>query len=158
MQKTMLKENLKYKSLMMTVGAIFMLGGLQACTPTSNVRGNIVEDYRLENVEVGVSNKTDVARALGSPTTIAPFDEDVWYYLGQETEKKGIFDPQVTNEKIVVAVFDDEGLLEMIQEMDPNRMDIPKVDRKTPTGGNNVTFLQQLLGNLGRFNTESGNP
>lgn len=126
-----------------------------ACTPTQATRGNIVEDHRLTTIKAGESSRTDVLRNLGSPTTQAPFDDNIWYYIGQKTEKRGIFDPEVVDEKIVVVAFSEEGIVEQVEELDANRLDIPVVRRKTPTGGHEVTFMQQLLGNVGRFNAPS---
>ncbi len=130
---------------------------LCACTPTSATRGNMVEDYRMADLQPGVSTRSDVLKALGSPTTQAPFDDNVWYYLGQETEKTGIFDPKVVDEKVVVVAFSKDGILQQIDNVDNNRVDIPVVRRKTPTGGHDITIMQQLLGNLGRFNKPEGN-
>lgn len=123
-----------------------------ACTPTHAVRGNIVEDFRLAEVTPGVSTRQNVLMSLGSPTTQAPFDENVWYYMGQRTEKRGIFDPEVTDEKIVVVSFDEEGIVQVAEVVDADRIDIPRVREKTPTGGNEVTAVQQIMGNLGKFN------
>lgn len=125
---------------------------LSACTPTQAIRGNIVEDFRMAELTPGVSSRTNVLKSLGSPTTKAPFDDNVWYYIGQKTEKKGVFDPKVVDEKIVMAAFDEQGILESLEEIDAERMDIPRVRRKTKTGGNDVTVMEQLLGNVGRFN------
>lgn len=125
---------------------------MAACTPTVANRGNIVEDSRLTQIEAGVSSRTDVLRAIGSPTTMAPFDENVWYYIGQKTEKHGVFDAEIVEEKIVVVAFNDQGLVDTVEELGQGRVDIPTVRRKTPTGGHDLTFMQQLLGNVGRFN------
>ena len=140
-----------FKALALTGLTAVMIAG---CAPTHNVRGNIIEDYRLAEVQSGVDSRTEVLRKLGSPTTTAPFDENVWYYLGQEVEKKGILDQRVIDERIIVVFFDEEGIVSDIQEVDNQRADLPYVRRKTPTSGNEVTFLQQLVGNLGKFNTE----
>ena len=125
---------------------------LSACTPTKTNRGNMVEDFRMQEVTVGISTRNNVLKSLGSPTTTAPFDDNVWYYIGQEMEKRGIFDPKVVNEKVVVVAFNEEGIVEAMEEIDSERLDIPKVRRKTKTGGNEVTVMEQLLGNVGRFN------
>ncbi|MAZ76417.1 MAG: cell envelope protein SmpA [Micavibrio sp.] len=125
---------------------------LNACTPTQATRGNIVEDFRMAELTPGVSTRTNVLKSLGSPTTKAPFDDNVWYYIGQKTEKKGVFDHKVIDEKIVVATFDDEGILQDLNHIDNERTDIPKIRRKTKTGGNEVTVIEQLLGNVGKFN------
>jgi len=132
---------------------------LNACTPVKATRGNIVEDFRLTEITPGVSTRTNVLRSLGSPTTRAPFDPNIWYYIGQETEKRGIFDPEVVEEKIVVVAFNEEGIVEVVEEIDANRIDIPTSNDETPTGGNEITVMEQLLGNIGRFNRpDSDNP
>ena len=91
-------------------------------------------------------------RKFGSPTTRAPFDDNVWYYIGQETEKRGILDPEITNERIVAVVFNESGIVEDVQDIDNDRVNLPYVRRKTPTSGNEITFMQQFLGDLGKFN------
>lgn len=130
---------------------------LIACAPTKSTRGNIVDDYRLAEVVPGTSTQSDVIRVLGSPTTQDPFDPSVWYYIGQKTEKKGILDPKVTEEKIVRATFDKStGVLTEIAQIDNSRNNIPISKRKTPTSGNEMTAVQQMLGNLGKFNKPEG--
>ena len=51
-----------------------------------------------------------------------------------------------------MVVFNDDGVVETVEEIENERTDLPLVRRKTETSGNEVTALQQLLGNLGRFN------
>ena len=127
-----------------------------ACTPMKATRGNIVEDYRLAEVVPGVSSRTNVLKSLGSPTTQAPFDENVWYYLGQKTEKRGIFDPKVVEDKVVVVAFREDGIVDTIEEVEADQINVPRVRRKTPTSGNEITVMEQLLGNVGRFNKSQG--
>lgn len=134
-----------------------LCGVLIGCTPTVAQRGNMLEDYQVEQIITGIHTRTDVLRLLGSPTTRAPFDEDIWYYIGQETEKRGILDPKVVEERIVRVAFNEEGIVQRIEEIDRERIDIPVARAKTPTHGNEMTVMQQLLGNLGRFNPQGDN-
>ena len=127
-----------------------------ACTPTEAIRGNIVEDYRMAEVIPGVSSRTSVLQSLGSPTTVAPFDDNVWYYIGQKTEKRGIFDPKVVDKKTVVVAFNADGIVDTIENIDADLIDVPNVRRKTPTSGNDITVMEQLIGNVGRFNKAKG--
>lgn len=129
------------------------LAALSACTPTTATRGNIVEDFRMAEIVPGVSTRTTVLQSMGSPTTQAPFDENVWYYIGQKTEKRGIFDPKVVEKKVVVVAFNADGIVETIDTVNADDIDVAVVRRKTPTSGNEMTLLQQLLGNVGRFNS-----
>lgn len=145
---------IKYLCLNVTV-----VLALSACTPVVAKRGNMLEDYQIKTIKPGTNTRTDVLQTLGSPTTVSTFDNKTWYYLGQETEKRGIFDSEVKDETIVQVVFDDEGIVKSINKIENNREDIPYARTKTPTHGNDLTFMQQLLGNLGRFNqTEKVKP
>jgi outer membrane protein assembly factor BamE (lipoprotein component of BamABCDE complex) len=137
-----------YLCFLLLGGGLFM----NACTPTKSARGNMVEDFRMAELTPGISTRQNVLQSLGSPTVTAPFDPNTWYYIGQQMEKKGVFDPEVTEERIIVASFDEAGILQNLQESDTDRVDVPISDRITPTGGNEVTAIEQIIGNIGRFN------
>lgn len=126
---------------------------LGACTPTIAQRGNMVQDDQIDSLMTGFHTRYDVLSKLGSPTAVAPFDENVWYYIGQETSKKGILDPKVVEERVVMVRFDDAGTLQEVTPQEGGRLDIPVERSKTATHGNDVTVMQQLLGNLGKFNS-----
>lgn len=116
-------------------------------------RGNMLEEYQLKEVLPGIDGKDDVVRKIGSPTTISTFDENTWYYMGQKTKKKGIMDPKVVDEKIVIVTFAAaDGKVLTVSEQKNGRQSIPIVQRTTPVSGNDFTFIQQMLGNVGKFN------
>jgi len=141
---------------MKTTAALIATLLIAACTPTQATRGNIVEDFRMAEIVPGVSSRTNVLQSLGSPTTVAPFDDTIWYYIGQKTEKRGIFDPKVVEKKVVVVAFNEEGIVQTIDNVDADMIDVPRVRRKTPTSGNDITVMEQLIGNVGRFNKSKG--
>lgn len=124
-----------------------------ACTPTIAQRGNMLQDYQISEVQKNIHTRTDVLRILGSPTTQATFDQNIWYYIGQETEKRGILDPEVIKERIVVVAFNEEGIVQTVQDIDRGRINVPISDAKTPTHGNDPSLAQEFFGNLGRFNS-----
>lgn len=134
------------------ISACLLALSTSACSPTVAQRGNMVEDFQLAQVVPYESTRSDVLRNMGSPTTKSTFDESVWYYIGQETEKRGILDPEVTEERIVLVAFNEEGFVEVVKDVDRERMNIPYARDKTPTHGNETTMMQQFLGNLGKFN------
>ena len=144
------------KQISFLLAVIVSFVAINACTPTQTNRGNMVEDFRINEVVPGISTRQNVLKSLGSPTTTAPFNDNVWYYIGQKMEKKGVFDPKVTEERVVMAQFDDQGILQKLEEIDNTRQEVPTVKRETPTGGNEVTALEQILGNVGKFNTQDG--
>lgn len=139
-----------------TILFIAVSATLAACSPTIAERGNMLEDYQMKAVQPGVSTRSDVLRLLGSPTTEAAFDSNLWYYIGQETSKRGILDPEVTKERVVTVKFGEDGTVAYIQEMPKGSgLDIPIERSKTKTKGNDFTIMQQFLGNLGKFNSAS---
>jgi outer membrane protein assembly factor BamE (lipoprotein component of BamABCDE complex) len=137
--------------LCLLVSTAFAASG---CTPTEAIRGNLLQNYQLSQVKPGVDTQSDVLKKLGSPTTKAPFDDNTWYYMGQRTEKRGILDPKIIQERIVIVRFDPtSGVVQEVKsDVDPHRLDIPYERDKTPTSGSEVTIMQQMLGNMGKFN------
>lgn len=129
---------------------------VSACTPITAQRGNFLEDYQIKQIKPQEHTESDVLKILGSPTAKAPFHKEIWYYLGQETEKRGILAPEVVDERIVIVMFDEEGRVAQIGDIEDERIDIPYSRDRTPTHGHNMTLMQQLLGNLGRFNPQEG--
>ena len=139
-----------------TTVKLFALGLListaAACSPIVAVHGNLVEPDRLAQVQQGVSRKNDVADVLGTPSATGTFDPNVWYYIGQRTEKTAFFAPEITERKVVVLHFDDGGVVRQVDQLDlAAGQDIDIVARATPTAGKDLSFLEQMLGNVGRF-------
>lgn len=124
---------------------------LAACEPTIANRGNILDPDKLAEVKVGTSTREEVATHLGTPTMVSTFDDKVWYYAGRQTEQYSFFDPIVLKQKAVEVRFNDEGIVTALNDLDLSAAkDISPVDRRTPTYGNDDTFIKQLLGNLSR--------
>lgn len=143
------------KQFIMTAALCVVLAG---CTPTKAQRGNLLENYQLERVEAGKHSRSDVLRLLGSPTTVSTFNDDIWYYIGQETEKRGILDPEVMKERVVAVTFTPEGIVESVRDIDNGRINIPIARDSTPTYGNESGMMEQFLGNLGKFNPQESSP
>lgn len=130
---------------------VALLTGLAACTPTVANRGNIVDPDKLAEVKTGESSREDVVRAIGSPTQVGTFDENVWYYFGRSTKQYSFLEPEVVNQSAVEIRFNDEGIVTKVEKLDPSvAQNISPVDRRTPTYGHETTILEQLVGNLGR--------
>ncbi len=132
-----------------------------ACTPSVNTRGNIVSDSKLQQVQPNVTTQYDVTQAWGPPTFVAPFNKqdlgETWYYAGHTSERMGVFKYEITERKLVQVDFDENGVLTDVQQLNPDMaQNVDFVDRETPTAGKEFTVLQQLVGNIGRFNGVGG--
>lgn len=143
-------------SLRCLVFGTIAAGMLAGCSPIVAQRGNIVDDVRLSQLRVGQMNRVEVLNTLGTPTSKATFDDNTWYYIGQITKQTAFFQPDVTERKIVKVEFDDDGVLKNVEEIGLDKaQDVEMVERTTPTRGKELGFLEQMLGNLGRFNAPS---
>ena len=57
------------------------------------------------------------------------------------------------NQNVVVVSFDDKGVLTNIHKLDKaDALPVTVIARTTPSPGTEASFMQQLLGNIGRFN------
>ena len=123
------------------------------CAPRSANRGNIPAPSQLEKLQVGKHSKEYVRTLLGTPSTVGTFDKEVWYYIGRRTEKWAFFDESVIQQQVVAVYFDPTGKVEHIQKYDKNdSREVDLVEGKTPTSGRELGILEQVIGNLGRFN------
>lgn len=145
----------KRSKLCRAVLPAIVAAGLLGCSPIQATRGNLVQDEKLSQIEVGLSTSDDVAEILGTPSTVATFDNAVWYYIGQRTERTAFFRPEIIERRILVVEFDpDTGILQAMEELDlEDGQEVVLVERRTPTLGRRITFLEQMFGNIGRFGT-----
>jgi len=144
------------RSIPSALCAFAFLGlAVSACSPSVATRGNLTDPDRLAEIKAGQTRRDDVAGILGTPTSVGTFDPNVWYYIGQKTEKIAFFQPTVLERRVVIVHFDDAGVVSEIKQLDEsNAQDIEMVDRTTPTAGREMGFLEQMLGNVGRFSAK----
>jgi outer membrane protein assembly factor BamE (lipoprotein component of BamABCDE complex) len=106
----------------------------------------------VEKLEAGTQSREDVIRLIGTPTAVATFNPNVWYYISQTQDTYAFFAPAITEQKVMQLNFDDAGRLKTIKNYDlKDADDITMVARVTPTAGKELTILEQLLGNVGKF-------
>lgn len=131
---------------------LVLIAALSACAPVINVRGQEPDPDALAAIEPGQTRQREVRQTLGSPSTVGVFRTNVWYYMSERTETLAFFAPELLERKIVAIVFDDRDVVEDIFTYTENdRREVDLVSRVTPTAGNELTIIQQLFGNMGRF-------
>lgn len=124
---------------------------IAACAPIKDTRGYVPQKERIAQIKVGSQNKDEVYSILGSPSTKATFDGDVWYYISSKTERLGFFAPKTVERNIVAVGFDDNDVVSKVAHygLKDGRV-VNFVDRTTPTRGKELTFLEQMFGNVGK--------
>src|SRR5436190_21990806 len=128
------------------------VAALAACAPRIDQRGNLLDPDAVLAVQPGVQTKEQVAQLLGTPSTVATFNDKTWYYVSKRTSTTAFVQPDITDQQVVVVKFDDSNVVEKVQLLGmDDAYEIEPVARTTPTYGQKLTFLQQLFGNIGRF-------
>ncbi len=123
-------------------------GALSGCTSVGEVMNNgyIVDEQSLALVPEG-SSREQVMLSLGSPSTTATFDNEVFYYISQKRTRPAAFmKPQLVDQSVLAIYFDKDGVVASRANYtlkDGKVFDM--ISRTTPTGGKDFTFLQQLL-------------
>lgn len=139
------------------IGAsLVLLAGLAACVEARiDQRGNKPDEDQVVQINPGVDDKQRVAELIGTPSAISTFDDRTWYYISKRTETLAFFDPETTDQEILAVNFTEEGVVDSLRLYgQEDGRTIAYVDRETPTEGHELTLIQQLFGNLGRFNPE----
>lgn len=138
-----------------TLPLILLLGAglaLGACADRVATHGHVLRAATVEDVRPGVATQQDVRAALGSPSSTAPFDSNVWYYISQVKIRRAFFKPDTAQQQVMVVHFDGAGVVDSVGVLaEDDSKEVTLVARETPTAGHQLTFLEQLLGNVGRF-------
>lgn len=126
---------------------------ITACEPVVDQRGHVEDGSLKEKVFVGTTTKDEVKRDFGSPSSMSSFGDETWYYIRTRKESQAFFKPEIVEQKVTQIIFDDAGTVAEIKEYDlKDGKPITTVAQTTPTEGHSLGFLEQLIGNLGRFN------
>lgn len=137
--------------------AFLALGALPACSVVEapkQLRGNRVDAESLKDLVPGTSTRADVQALIGSPSAKATFDDNTWIYVSETTRPRIGRTPGVLDQEVVTMTFDETGTLRGIKRLDQkDGKSVAVVARATPSPGSEASFLQQLLGNVGRFST-----
>ncbi|MCW8915596.1 MAG: outer membrane protein assembly factor BamE [Magnetovibrio sp.] len=137
----------------MWLSAVVLMGAISACSPRIDTRGNAIHMEDVATLEAGVHTRDHVLNKLGSPSNSSAFGNDTWYYISERTETTAFFAPELIERQIVVIKFNEHGVVENIDTFDKESAELVEpTDRKTPTAGNSLGMIEQLLSNLGRFN------
>jgi outer membrane protein assembly factor BamE (lipoprotein component of BamABCDE complex) len=138
------------------LAATVLAASLSACTWPQEVRGNMPEAESVAEVQPGKSTKADVTRLMGSPSAIASFDNNTWYYISRRIQRETLQDPDLLEQRVYVVTFDDKGTCTGLQTHVNDEHDVAMIPRATPAPGKELSFIEQLLGTFGKFGALGG--
>ena len=125
---------------------------LAACEPRASRHGQVLNPDVLAAIEPGVDHMSELARRLGTPSSSSAFGENTWFYISQYRTTSILSLPETESQTVVAIAFDSSGIVEEVAMLTiEDGIVIDPVSRTTPTHGRDLGLLEQLLGNIGRF-------
>ena len=137
--------------------SLCVVGGCSIFAPIPTTRGTMIEAVDYNRLIPGKSTRNDVLSLIGSPTTHATFDDNTWIYIGERTAPVPTSVPTVQRQQVVVLTFDANGVLRDRRVLDKaDSYNVAMAPGSTPSPGSETSFLQQLIGNVGRYSPLGG--
>jgi outer membrane protein assembly factor BamE (lipoprotein component of BamABCDE complex) len=137
---------------------VLVSASLLGCAASVEQRGNLPNADKMSEIHAGSTTKEEVVKLLGTPSSVSVFNNDKsWYYISRRTAQTAFFEPDVLDQQVYVVNFDDQGVVKAIDhKLLQDGKEITPVARATPAPGRELSFLEQLIGNLGKFNSGGG--
>ena len=127
---------------------------ISACTLKKIERHHGVHflNKKQEKLTINQSNKNDILKLLGSPSTKSTFDNDIWIYIERKTDNSSLI--KFGREKIIVnnvllLEINRKGLLEKKKFLDLNNMkNLQFTEVTTENQYKKNTFVYDFLSTL----------
>ena len=119
---------------------------LSACTGEQFQKGYILPPGALEQIPIGAS-QDQVLIVMGTPSTVATLNGEVFYYISQRAERKVMFmNQKITDQRVIAVYFDKNRQVQRLANyglQDGKIFDF--VSRTTPTSGQELSYLAPLF-------------
>jgi outer membrane protein assembly factor BamE (lipoprotein component of BamABCDE complex) len=120
-----------------------VLGG---CTGEQFQKGYIMPPGALEQIPIGAS-QDQVLIVMGTPSTVATLNGEVFYYISQRSERPIAFmNQRVVDQRVVAIYFDKNRQVQRLANyglQDGKIFD--SISRTTPTSGQELSYLTPLF-------------
>ncbi|WP_232831261.1 outer membrane protein assembly factor BamE [Pseudogemmobacter bohemicus] len=134
------------------MAALGLLLMVAACAKVYRNHGYVPDDVELGKVEIGVDTRETVAEKIGRPSAQGLLNDLGWFYVQSRFEHYGPKEPQEIERQVVAINFSESGTVQNIGRYGLEDGRVIELSRRvTETNIKGVTFIGQLLGNVGRI-------
>ena len=143
----------KYRTLFFLVLSVFIVG----CSILGTERvGDTPESVRVKAIKAGTHTKEDVERLLGSPTSITLFEKESWLYIESEEQNRLFLPQKEINREVIQVSFKKDGTVERVKKWTlEDGKDIAYDTETTPVVGKDLSVIDEMIGNFGKFPANS---
>ncbi|MGH6665703.1 MAG: outer membrane protein assembly factor BamE [Pseudolabrys sp.] len=111
--------------------------------------GYVLQEGALEQIPIGATQE-QVLIVMGTPSTVATVNGEVFYYISQKSERSAAFMPHaVVDQRVVAIYFDKDRRVEKLANYgykDGKIFDF--FSQTTPTGGQELNYIRGIFRNL----------
>ena len=109
-------------------------------------------EKKQSSLEINVSNKNDIRKLLGSPSTISKFDNDLWIYIERkqtQSRLKNLGKMKIFKNDVLILEIDNYGLLKNKTFYNKDDMNEIKIVKSTTESGfEKRTFIYDFLSSM----------
>ncbi|MDP5306756.1 outer membrane protein assembly factor BamE [Paracoccus spongiarum] len=132
--------------------ALVAMIGLAACAPVYRNHGFVPPDEDLAQVVVGQTSVAELPGLLGRPSAQGLLTGSGWYYVGSRWRHFGAYEPQEIDRQVVAIRLDAGGTVSNVERFGLERGRVVVLSRRVTEGSvTEISFIRQILGNLGNF-------
>ena len=107
---------------------------------------------KQEKLTINQSNKNDILRLLGSPSTKSTFDNDLWIYIERKTDNSSLSkfgSERITVNNVLLLEISNTGLLEKKEFLDlTNMQELKFTEKITENQYRKNTFVYDFLSSM----------
>ena len=109
-------------------------------------------DKKQEKLTVNQSNRNDILKLLGSPSTKSTFDNDLWIYIERKADNSSLIKfgtERIIVNNVLLLEINNMGLLEKKEFLDlTNMQELKFTEQTTGNQYNKKTLVYELLSSL----------
>ncbi|MBC9878213.1 outer membrane protein assembly factor BamE [Bradyrhizobium sp. INPA01-394B] len=138
--------NSRWRGLCMLAAVTLVGAALAGCAGEQFQKGYILPPGALEQIPIGAS-QDQVLIVMGTPSTVATLDGEVFYYISQRSERMVAFmNQKVVDQRVIAIYFDKNRRVRRLANyglQDGKIFD--SISRTTPTSGQEMSYLAPLF-------------
>ena len=108
-------------------------------------------EAELADIQVGRDTRDSIADKIGRPAAGGVVRDDVWYYVQSRVETYAYRAPDVIERQVLAVSFSNAGTVRNIERFGLEDGRVITLNRRvTDSNIQGVSFIRQLMGNVGR--------
>ena len=140
------RQTVRRRGFRAAAAVALICAALAECTGEQFQKGYILPPNALEQIPIGAS-QDQVLIVMGTPSTVATLNGEVFYYISQRSERKVAFmNQQVVDQRVIAIYFDKNRQVQRLANyglQDGKIFDF--ISRTTPTSGQELSYLTPLF-------------